>query len=96
MGRKRSYHELRCPCTHRPLLATYGVGEDGSLYVHVKVFKSGRIYGEIYVEDGTVRLHCRDCLRWHRVIIRQPNKAGLREEQAPANVVRDQPVLHHD
>lgn len=84
MARPRSSHELRCFCTRQPLLATYGLDEKGLLYVHVRVFKQGRIFGEIIVTGGTVRLHCRECLRWHRVVIREPERLTLEEDTQPA------------
>lgn len=61
------------------MLATYGIDEHGKLYVHVKVYKQNRIFGEVFVTDGTVRLHCRECLRWHKVVMRQPGSAILEE-----------------
>lgn len=67
----------------KPLLATYGVNEDGKLYVHIKVFKQQRIYGEVLVVDGRVKLHCRECLRWHTVIFVQPEKAELKQDEEP-------------
>lgn len=62
----------------------YGVDEEGQLYVHVKIYKQARIYGEIICTGGTVRLRCRECLRWHRVRILQPNRAELQEDSAPS------------
>ena len=57
----------------------YGVDEKGSLYIHVKIFKQRRIFGEVLVTGGTVTLRCRECLRVHTVVIRQPNRAVLKE-----------------
>lgn len=72
---------LRCElCTYKPLLATYGVDKTGRLYVHVKVYKGDRIFGNIYA-SGAVKLQCRDCLRWHNVQITQPDHAVLVEEK---------------
>lgn len=77
--------ELRCFCSRTPLLATYGVDEKGKLYVHVKVYKQRRIYGEILVSDAaTVRILCRDCIRWHTVKIVQPGVAKLEETEFPS------------
>ena len=78
--------ELRCFCTRRPLLATYGVDSKGCLYVHVKIWKQRRLYGEVMVTGGRVQLRCRECLRLHTVVIRQPNRAALKEvtEALPA------------
>lgn len=74
--------ELRCFCRGNPLLATYGLDSEGKLFVHVKIFKQNRIYGELVMEGGPVRLKCRNCLRWHRIVF-SPHSAQLREDQAP-------------
>jgi len=78
--------ELRCFCSRHPLLATYGVDRKGQLYVHVRVYKQRRIYGEVLVTGGTVKLMCRECLRWHTVVIRQPGRAELQEQTVPIEV----------
>jgi hypothetical protein len=87
MARERTSSELRCFCSRNPLLATYGIDEQGMLYVHVKVFKQHRIYGEVLVTEGKVKLHCRECLRWHTVVIRQPGQAELEEAVIPPQLV---------
>lgn len=79
---RRREHELRCFCRSKPLLATYGIDSFGVLFVHVKVYKGDRIYGEIVVEGGLVKLHCRNCLRWHRVNI-SGTRARLAESETP-------------
>lgn len=74
-------HNLHCElCTFRPLLATYGIDSSGKLYVHIKVYKGHRIFGNIFA-TGDVKLQCRDCLRWHSVKVTQPNRAILVEER---------------
>lgn len=84
MPRNRTSNELRCFCGREPLLATYGLDNEGKLYIHVKIFKQRRIFGEILVkEGGEVSLHCRECLRWHVVKIRQ-RVAELVEGSDPA------------
>jgi hypothetical protein len=80
--KQRTSNELRCFCARQPLLATYGLDEHGCLYVHVKVFKQQRIFGEVLVTEGTVKLHCRECLRWHKVVMRVPGRAELEETEA--------------
>lgn len=77
---------LKCFCTRRPVLAVYGVNSQGKLFVHIKIWKQNRIFGEILVTDGTVKLHCRECLRWHTVKIRQPGTAVLQEDKEPVEV----------
>ena len=84
--RQRKPQELRCFCRRNPLLATYGVDKNQQLFVHVKVYKQNRIFGEVLVTGGTVKLLCRECLRWHTVIIRQSGKAELQEQTVPTEV----------
>lgn len=78
-------NELRCFCSREPLLAVYGLKE-GKLYVHVKIYKQRRIYGEVLVTEGTVKLHCRECLRWHTVVLRAPGHAFLKEDTDPPSL----------
>jgi hypothetical protein len=78
----RREKELRCFCRGNPLLATYGVDSKGILFVHVKIYKQDRIYGELVFEGGIVKIRCRNCLRWHRVIFKE-HAAALTEDQAP-------------
>lgn len=77
---------LKCFCTRKPILAMYGLDAQGKLFVHIKIYKQNRVYGEILVTEGTVKLRCRECLRWHTVKIRQPGTAALEETQEPAEV----------
>lgn len=74
----RREKELRCFCKRHPLLATYGIDKTGKLFLHIKIWKARRIFGEIVTEGGVVKLRCRDCLRWHKVRIND-NKASLQE-----------------
>lgn len=65
-------NELRCFCRRTPLLALYGV-RNGTPFVHVKVYKQDRIFGEVYFEGGKVKLRCRECRRWTTInIIGEP------------------------
>lgn len=75
-------NELRCFCGREPLLAMYGL-KDGKLYVHVKIYKQRRLFGEVFVTEGKVKLHCRECLRWHTVRLRTPDQAVLVEDSVP-------------
>lgn len=66
----KTSHPLRCLCSRAPLLATYGLEADGEPYVHVKVYKQRRIYGNIVLSGGgNIRMQCRECFRWYRVDI---------------------------
>lgn len=88
MPRESREKELRCGlCKFNPLLATYGVDKDGQLYVHIKSYKSQRIYTESW-SIGDVRIRCRECHRIHNVKITQPSRAVLVETPLP-----DQPPL---
>jgi hypothetical protein len=87
--RRKTKNELRCFCRGAPLLATYGIDEDGSLYVHVKVHKQGRIFGETYHTGGVVRIRCRNCFRWNRVtfVSSGPAPEAKLEEASPPEAV---------
>lgn len=39
------------------------------MFVHVKVYKGRVLYAEAIFTEGTVRLHCRECLHWTKVKI---------------------------
>lgn len=86
MTRERTRHELRCFCSRGPLLAMYGLDHDGNLYVHVRIYKQNRVFGDILYIGGTVKIMCRECLRWHKVKIVQPNVAKLEETPVPVEV----------
>ena len=76
--------ELRCECSRRPLLGKAGRDDDGNPYVHVKVYKQRKIYGEIVATEGVVRLRCRECFRWSTVrIVRQSSKINFDQEPLP-------------
>lgn len=75
----RTTNLLRCFCSRVPLLATYGLTQDGNSYVHVKVYKQKRIYGNVRLSgSGTIEIQCRECLRWYRVTLSE-NSASLEE-----------------
>ncbi len=80
--------ELRCFCNRQPLLATFGIDSKGKLFIHVKIYKARRIFGELVIEGGVVKLHCRECLRWHVIRISQ-NSAVLQEthEELPIAII---------
>lgn len=86
MQRPKSAHELRCFCRTQPLLAVYGLDQKGELYIHVRIYKQSRIYGELIIKGGEVKLLCRECLRWHRIVIRPPHTAELVEEPRPPSL----------
>lgn len=65
--------------------------EKGRAYIHQKVYKQSRIYGESIVVGGEVSIRCRECKRWHRVVIRSANKAELKEDNTPKPIDGDDP-----
>lgn len=83
MARERTSNELRCFCARKPLLATYGIRLDGTAYVHVKIYKQSRIFGEVIITEGRILLHCRECYRWHKVVIKPRGTVHLEEETGP-------------
>lgn len=70
----------------------YGVDKRGKIYVHVRIYKNKRTYGEVVVTEGTVHLRCRECFRWQRVIIVEPGHARLRTETRPQALAHES---HH-
>lgn len=86
-----SRRELRCFCSRSPLLAVYGIDISNRLFVHVKVYKQQRVYGEILCRGGEIALKCRECLRWHRITIRDSlptlEEVGKPVELDPSNFV---------
>lgn len=88
MSEARREKELRCFCSRKPLLATYGIDRHDKLYVHVKIWKARRIFGELVIEGGSVKIRCRECLRWHQIFI-NTGKASLREncDELPAAII---------
>lgn len=76
-------HELRCICAHRPLLALYGIDDRNIVFVHVRVFKGNRVYHESVHYGGEVRIMCRDCYRWHRIVFVHESEIKLEEVPRP-------------
>lgn len=77
--------ELRCFCSRGPLLAMYGVDVDGKLFIHVRVYKQHRVFAETLCKGGEVAILCRECLRWHRITIRDSAPA-LEEVEKPVEL----------
>lgn len=82
----RTQNDLRCFCSRRPKLAVYGIDSKGRLYIHVKIYKQRQICGEILCQGGEIRICCRECLRWHRVNVIQPERAVLQEVPQPGEI----------
>lgn len=80
MSTSRKRNEIRCICARTPLLATYGTYKDGKPYIHIKVYKQRRIYGEVFISaDAEVKIRCRECFRLQRVRI-VSNRPMMQEE----------------
>lgn len=65
----KSRRQIRCICSRRVLLGYYGIDNKNRPYVHLKVYKKDMIYGEM-VSYGSVKIKCRECLRWHSINFR--------------------------
>lgn len=90
----RTGKPLRCFCSRQPILAFYGVNEDGELYVHQKVYKARRIFGESITTRGNILIRCRECLRWHNIELNYTNNSArlVETEEVP---VTDEPTPDH-
>lgn len=64
--------EVRCFCNRSPLLAVCG-RDSASLepFVHIKAYKQNRIFAEVVITSGVANIRCRECLRWHRIVIKK-------------------------
>lgn len=84
----KTRNELRCICCNRqPILAMFGLDEFNRVYLHIKVYKGQRIFGEILVEQGSkIRIRCRECLRWYRIVV-GVGIPKLEESEAPQTEV---------
>lgn len=80
-------NQIRCYCRRQPLLAVYGL-RHGKPYVHVKVYKNRRIFGEVLVTKGDIQLRCRECLRWYRIEISE-GQPKLVETEHPESISED-------
>lgn len=75
--------EVRCTfCTRKPLLAVCGTDRRGKPFVHVRIYKQRRVYGNIVVTGGPVHLQCRECLRWLRIRFVRVSDVNLDEIRA--------------
>ncbi len=85
--------EFRCFCHRRPLLAVMGREErTNQPYVHVKAWKSAgagrppKLFAEVVASAGTVRIRCRECFRWHAIVVRRTD-VDFRAEPLPETMV---------
>ncbi|AKC02744.1 hypothetical protein AXJ10_gp04 [Gordonia phage GordTnk2] len=50
----------------------------GAGYLHIMVYKKGRLYGEVVHKKGTVEIRCRECYRWTKISL-----SPKRDSQTP-------------
>ena len=50
-------------------MAVIKADKKGRPFVHIRVSKQTRIFGEIIFRFGEMVIKCRECHRWHRVRI---------------------------
>lgn len=75
--------EVRCPfCSRSPLLAVCGRDEKGNPFVHVRIYKQKRIFGNVVATGGPVHLQCRECFRWLRIRFVRISDVNLDEIKA--------------
>lgn len=81
--------EVRCFCSRSPLLAVFGVGRNGGLFIHVKVWKQNRLYAELVIsgKHAETSIKCRDCYRWYTIFITDSNVTKIKE--VPASEVQN-------
>jgi hypothetical protein len=87
--RERTKSQLRCFCSRKPLLAVYGVDERGRTYVHCRVYKQSRVYGDWIAYGGETSILCRECLRWHIIKFTHDKTAVLEESTKPKEIDDD-------
>lgn len=72
--------QIRCICTARPILAIARASTAGTRFVHIKIYKQKKIYGEIVIEEGLVRIRCRSCGRWYSLHVRHDSHKAVAEK----------------
>lgn len=90
----RTGKPLRCFCSRHPILAFYGVNEQGQLYVHIKIYKNRRVYGEILTTSGNITIRCRECLRWHNLVLNQHDHSAHLVETEEVAIAEDPAPVH--
>lgn len=72
LSERDANQRIECFCSRHPLLALAGRdSKTGLAFVWVKTVKGEQIMAEIIVINGTVRIRCRHCLRFHAVTVSQ-------------------------
>lgn len=70
------------------MLAIWGNDKTGKPYVHIRIYKQGKIFGDVLVHGGEVKICCRECVRWHCITFvgEQRNKAQLIQTNQPGEI----------
>lgn len=59
---------IECFCSRHPLLAMFLADDSsGRPVIWVKTIKNGHISTEVILTVGSIRVRCRECLRFHRI-----------------------------
>lgn len=72
--------QIRCICTARPILAIARVSSSGTRYVHIRIYKQRKVYGEIVIEEGLVRMKCRSCGHWYSLHVKRDSHKAIAED----------------
>lgn len=76
--------EVRCFCARKPLIAVCGRdSKTGQPFIHIKSARKDRINAEVVITEGTARIRCRSCLRWHKIRIKLVDIEHKPEELPP-------------
>lgn len=75
---EKTKNHLRCFCSRKPLLATYGLDKRNRCYVHVKHYKQSKVYVDVVITSGVCHIYCRECGRWTVITIKDD---GFRSPQ---------------
>ena len=78
---EESAKRIECFCSRRPLLALLGRDQTtGKPVIWVKTIKNGHIVTEVILTAGSVRVRCRECLRFHRIDLWPDRKESFRRQ----------------
>mgnify|MGYP001507297685 CR=1 FL=1 len=83
----KTKNPCRCTCSRKPLLAYYGLDEDGDPYVHTKIYKQDRLYGEWFMQGGVAKIKCRECFRWTRIVFNDKRNIHATHDVAPPPMI---------
>jgi len=90
-----SREEIRCFCPDKTLLAVIKRDSENKPYVHLRVYKSHRIFGEILFAFGEMEIRCRDCWRWHKIRIIKNDATRSLSKRSRSNLVNLERNIRH-